>query len=160
MWINSKPESLRILNLRILNLNLEPDACKIPAEPNTALTECSTLIASNTSIAVKSIWYDVKITWIQDACKWLHFINSNQKSVNSLNSIGAKQNIGPLFGCGLDLGGESWILKVSEKLLWSFVLLSSPLEKHYWICWNILIFYGFELIIMYVYLKQKFQNKW
>ena len=91
------------------------------------LAECSTLIASNTSIAMKSIWYDVKITWIQDACKWLHFINSNQKSVNSLNLVGAKQNIGPLFGCGLDLGGESWILKVSEKLLWSFILLSSPL---------------------------------
>ena len=57
MWINSKPESLRILNL-----NLEPDACKIPAEPNTALAECSTLIASDMSIAMESIWYDVKIT--------------------------------------------------------------------------------------------------
>ena len=57
MWINLKPE-----NLRICNLNLEPDACKIPAEPNTALTECSTLIASDTSIAMNSIWYDDKIT--------------------------------------------------------------------------------------------------
>ena len=44
-------------------------------------------------------------------------LNTNQKSVITLNSIGAKENIGPLFGCGLDLGGESWILKVSEKLL-------------------------------------------
>ena len=64
MCINSKPESLRILNLRIWNLNLEPDACKIPAGPNTALAlaECSTLIASDMSIAMESIWYDVKIT--------------------------------------------------------------------------------------------------